>query len=117
MSLTNEEIKHIEFSTRGQQSSDLWWEYRKEKSPASNFYIVSVKKVEPSEKIKSLFCSSVKTSSMKHGIANESAALTEYVTLLTTQSVRVNLVQPGHSLSKSHPFFGASLNSWASLDS
>ena len=54
---------------------------------------------------------------MKHGIANESAALTEYVTLLTTQSVRVNFVQSGLILSKSHPFFGASVDSWASLDS
>ena len=54
---------------------------------------------------------------MKHGIANESAALTEYVTLLRTQSVRVNFVQSGLILSKSHPFFGASLDFWASLDS
>ena len=48
---------------------------------------------------------------MKHGIANESVPLTEYVTLLTSQSVTVNLVQPGLILSKSHPFFGASLDS------
>ena len=48
---------------------------------------------------------------MKHGIANESVALTEYVTLLTCQSVTVNLVQPGLVLSKSHPFLGASLDS------
>ena len=32
---------------------------------------------------------------MKHGIANESVALTEYVSLLTTHLVTVNLVQPG----------------------
>ena len=32
---------------------------------------------------------------MKRGIANESVALTEYVTLLTSQSVTVNLFQPG----------------------
>ena len=32
---------------------------------------------------------------MKHGIANESVSLAEYETLLTTQSVTVNLVQPG----------------------
>ena len=48
---------------------------------------------------------------MKHGIANESAALTENVTLSTTQSVRVNFVQSGLILSKSHPFLGASLDS------
>ena len=48
---------------------------------------------------------------MKHGIANESVALTEYVTLLTSQSVTVNLIQPGLILSKSHPFLGASLDS------
>ena len=110
ISLTDEEIRHIEYSTRDQQSSNLWWEYRKEKLTASNFYIAAVNKVEPSKKIKSLFFSSVKTSSRKHGIANESVALTEYVTLLTSQSVTVNLVQPGLILSKSHPFLGASLD-------
>ena len=111
ISLTDEEIKRIEYSTRGQQSSKLWWEYRKEKLTASNFYISSVTKVEPNKKIKSLIYSSVKISSMKHDIANEMVALSEYVTLLTTQSVTVNLVQPGFILSKSHPFLGASLES------
>ena len=111
ISLTDEEIKHIEYSTRGQQSSNLWWEYRKEKLTASHFYIAAVNKVEPSKKIKSLFYSSAKTSSMKHGIANESVTLTEYVTLLTSQSVTVNLFQSGLILSKSHPFLGASLDS------
>ena len=54
ISLIDEEIKHIEYSTRGQQSSNLWWEYRKGKLTASNFYIAAVYKVEPSKKIK--FC-------------------------------------------------------------
>ena len=111
ISLTDEEIKRIEYSARGQQSSKLWWEYRKEKLTASNFYISAVTKVEPNKKIKSLIYSSVKISSMKHDIANEMVALSEYVTLLTTQSVTVNLVQPGFILSKSHPFLGASLES------
>ena len=111
ISLTDEEIKRIEYSARGQQSSKLWWEYREEKLTASNFYISAVTKVEPNKKIKSLIYSSVKISSMKHDIANEMVALSEYVTLLTTQSVTVNLVQPGFILSKSHPFLGASLES------
>ena len=58
-----------------------------------------------------MFYSSVKTSSLKHGIANESVALTEYVTLLTSQSLTVNLVQSGVILSKSHPFLEVSLDS------
>ena len=95
ISLTDKVIKHIEYFTRAQQPSYLSWEYRKEKLTASNFYIAAVNKVEPSKKIKSWFYSSFKTSSMKRGIANESVALTEYVTLLTSQSVTVNLVQPG----------------------
>ena len=109
ISLTDEEIKHVEYSTRGQQSSNLWWEYRKEKLTASNFYIAAVNKVEPSKK--SLFYSSVKKASVKHGIANESVPLAEYVTLLTSQSVTVKLVQPGLILPKSHHFLGASLDS------
>ena len=47
ISLTDEEIKNVEYSTRGQQSSNLWWEYRREKLTASNFYIAAVNKVEP----------------------------------------------------------------------
>ena len=35
----------------------------------------------------------------------------QHLTLLTSQSVTVNLVQPGLILSKSHPFLGASLDS------
>ena len=55
ISLTDKEIKHIEYSTRGLQSSNLRWEYRKEKITASNFYIAAVNKVKPSKKLKSLF--------------------------------------------------------------
>ena len=46
--LIDEEIKHIEYSTKGQQYSNLWWEYRNEKFTASNFCIAAVNKVEPS---------------------------------------------------------------------
>ena len=56
----------------------------------------------------SLFYSPVKKSSVKHGIADKSVALTVYVSLLTTQPVPVNLIQPGLISSKSHPFLGAS---------
>ena len=60
--------------------------------------------------MKYFFYSSVKISSVKYGVANESVALIEYVRILTSQSVTVNLVQSGLILSKSHPFFGASLD-------
>ena len=50
ISLTDEEINHIEYSTKGQQSCNLWWEYRKAKLRASNFYIAAVNKVETSKK-------------------------------------------------------------------
>ena len=111
ISLTDEEINYIEYSTRCQQSSNLWWEYRKVKLTASNFQIAAVNKAEPSKRIKSLFYSSVKTSSVNYGIANENVALKEYVTLLTSQSVTINVVQLGLILSKSHAFLGASLDS------
>ena len=44
---------------------------------------------------------------MKHGLANESVASTEYVSLLITQPVTVKLVKP---VSKSHPFLEALLD-------
>ena len=67
-------------------------------------------KKNPVKKMKYFFYSSVKISSVKYGVANESVALIEYVRILTSQSVTVNLVQSGLILSKSHPFFGASLD-------
>ena len=47
---------------------------------------------------------------MNYSIANENVALTEYVTLLTSQSVAINVVRLGLILSKSHAFLGASLD-------
>ena len=46
---------------------------------------------------------------MKHGVVK--CCFNRVLTLLTSQSVTVNLVQPGRILSKSHPFLGASLDS------
>ena len=47
---------------------------------------------------------------MNYSIANENVALTEYVTLLTSQSVAINVVRLGLILSKSHAFLGSSLD-------
>ena len=52
ISLAGKEIKHSHYSTRGQQSSNLWSEYRKEKLTASTLYTAAVNRVEPSKKIK-----------------------------------------------------------------
>ena len=53
ISLTDEEIKNVEYPTRGQQSSNLWWEYGRKKLTASNFYIAAANKVEP---VKTIIC-------------------------------------------------------------
>ena len=47
---------------------------------------------------------------MRHGIVNESAALSEYISLLTTQPVKEKLVQPGLILSNLYPFVCTSPN-------
>ena len=78
MTITVDDIKRIELETRGQQSTDMWWHYRKEKLTASNFYNAAVTQVEPSNKIKSLFYSSVHTAGMSHGVENERSALLCY---------------------------------------
>ena len=39
-------IEHSIGGIRGQQSSNLLWEYRKEKPAASNFYVAAVNKVD-----------------------------------------------------------------------
>ena len=89
----------------------MWWKYRKVKLISSNFYITAVNKVEPSKKINSLFYSSIKATSVKHGIANGSVVLTEYVSLLATQSGTENLIQSGRILSKPLLFVRALLES------
>ena len=53
---------------------------------------------------------------MKHGIANKSVAFIEYVALMTTESVAVNLVQPGPILSKSHRFLGSAITNVGNLE-
>ena len=58
-----------------------------------------------------MFYSSIKATSVKHGIANGSVVLTEYVSLLATQSGTENLIQSGRILSKSLPFVRALLES------
>ena len=81
MSLSGKGIKHIDYLTRGQKYSNLWYEYRKEKLTVANFYISAVNRAEVSKKIRSSFCSTVKISSIRHGITNESVVLTKYVSL------------------------------------
>ena len=39
VNITDEELEHMEYSTRSQQSSKFSWEYRKGKLTTSNFYI------------------------------------------------------------------------------
>ena len=47
--VSNSEVSEIEKCTRGQTSSQHWWDHRKERLTASKFYTVAVNTVEPSK--------------------------------------------------------------------
>ena len=49
MSITFAEISEVEKNTRGQISSEHWWNYGKERLTASKFYSAEVNTVEPSK--------------------------------------------------------------------
>ena len=48
--VSNSEVSEIEKCTRGQASSQHWWDHRKERLTASKFYTAAVNTVEPSKK-------------------------------------------------------------------
>ena len=47
--VSNSEVSEIEKCTRGQASSQHWWDHRKEGLTASKFYTTAVNTVEPSK--------------------------------------------------------------------
>ena len=110
MSITFAEISEIEKNTRGQMSSEHWWNYRKERLTASKFYSAAVNTVEPSKKINSMLYTKLSTPGMCHGISHETEALNKYVESLTAKSLFVTADNPGLIISKTHPYLGASLD-------
>ena len=108
--ISTEKILQIERETRGQSSSEKWWEYRKNLLTASNFYSAAVSKFEPSNKIKNMYYSQFSTNSTKHGQENEKNALQMYINFLTKQNVCITTKNFGLIVSKTHPYLAASLD-------
>ena len=110
MSITFAGISEIEKNTRGQMSSESWWNYRKERLTASKFYSAGVNIVERSKKINSMLYIKLRTPGMCHGISHETEALNKYVKSLTAKSLFVTADNPGLIISKTHHYLGASLD-------
>ena len=77
--VSNSEVSEIEKCTRGQASSQHWWDHRKERLTASMFYTAAVNTVEPPKKINSILYSKLNLSSTRHGIQYENEALKKYI--------------------------------------
>ena len=110
LSISSDTIYDIEKSTRGQSSSAEWFDQRKYKITASNFYAACRNTVEPSSKLKSMFYTSFTTSATNHGKLYEEHVLQLYKSFLQSKNVDVSLETVGLLLSESHPYLGASLD-------
>ena len=108
--LSHEQINQIEIETRKQSSSTKWFEHRKYRITASNFYSAARNNVEPSCKLKSMFYASFSTTGTRHGIDNETHVLNLYRQFLQTNNIDADVHNVGFIISYSHSFLGASLD-------
>ena len=69
--ISQQEIEKIELSTRGQSDCNIWFEERKYRLTASNFYTASRNKFEPSTKLKSMFYTNFSSNSTQHALSHE----------------------------------------------
>ena len=81
--VSNSEVSEIEKCTRGQASSQHWWDHRKERLTASKFYTAAVNTVESSKRINSILYSRLNLSSTRHGIQYENEALKNILEILS----------------------------------
>ena len=110
LSISSDTIYDIEKSTRGQSSSAKWFDQRKYKITASNFYVACRSTVKPSSKLKSMFYTSFTTSATYHGKLYEEHVLQLYKSFLQSKNVDGSIETVGLLLSESYPYLGASLD-------
>jgi len=83
---------------------------RKTVLKASNFGNAAKTKVEPSKKLKAILRSNFTTEALQYGIGSEQKAGELFIREMSKDGVTVAVEEPGLSLSKDKPYFGASLD-------
>lgn len=107
--ISEEEIKETEMSTRGQSQNPMWFEKRKSILTASNFGKAAKTKVEPSNKLKAMLYSNFTTEAVQYGIESEEKAVNLYLREMQQQGFNLKVDEVGLLVSKKKPYLGASL--------
>ena len=110
--VSEEEIKETEMSTRGQSQNPIWFEKRKSILTASNFGKAAKTKVEPSNKLKAMLYSNFTTEAVQNGIESEEKAVKLYMYQreMLQQVFNLKVDEVGLLLSRIKPYLGASLD-------
>ena len=108
--ISEEEIKETEMSTRGQSQNPIWFEKRKSILTASNFGKAAKTKVEPSNKLKAMLYSNLTTEAVQYGIESKEKAVKLYLRLMQQQGFNLKVDGVGLLVSRKKPYLGASLD-------
>ena len=108
--ISEEEIKETERSTRGQSQNPIWFEKRKSMLTASNFGKAAKTKVEPSNKLKAMLYSNFTTEAVQYGIESEERAVKKYLREMQQQGFNLKVEELGLLVSREKPYLGASLD-------
>lgn len=108
--ISEEEIKETEMSTRGQNQNLIWFEKRKSVLTASNFGKAAKTKVEPSNKLKAMLYSKFTTEAVQYGIESKEKAVQLYMREMQQQGFNLKVDEVGLLLSREKPYLGASLD-------
>ena len=106
--ISEEEIKETEISTRGQSQNPIWFEKRKSILTASNFGKAAKTKVEPSNKLKAMLYSNFTTEAVQYGIESEERAVKLYLREMEQQGFHLKVEEVGLLVSRNKPHLGAS---------
>lgn len=98
--ISEDEIKETEISTRGQSQNPIWFEKRKSILTASNFGIVAKTKLEPSNKLKAMLYSNFTTEAVQYGIESEERAVKPYLRTMEQQGFNLKVEEVGLLVSR-----------------
>ena len=105
--ISEEEIKETEMSTRGQSQNPMWFEKRKSILTASNFGKAAKTKVEPSNKLKAKLYSNFTTEAVQYGIESEEKAVNLYLREMQQQGFNLKVDEVGLLVSKKKTILGS----------
>ncbi|PFX22246.1 putative pre-mRNA-splicing factor ATP-dependent RNA helicase mog-4 [Stylophora pistillata] len=108
--ISEEEIRETEMSTRGQSQNPIWFDKRKSILTASNFGKAAKTKVEPSKKLKAMLYSNFTTEAVQYGIDSEERAVKLYLREMQEQGFNLKVEEVGLLVSRKKRYLGASLD-------